>query len=206
MASSAKPARRYNTRRLSNHERLRARATWVAHKVIPHEPFVRAWLRGSRASPEEIDELIQDCYCRFAMLETVDHIERPDIYFFAMAKNLMVRMRRRAKVVPIDTVGSIHDTVIDDAPSPEATVSGLLAMDRLKGLLKELPERCRRIVEMRKFDGLSQREIASTLGVTESIVENDVQLGVRQLRAAWRREEELATDALKRFGKGSGRA
>jgi len=139
------------------------------------------------------------------MLETVEHIERPEIYFFAMAKNLMVRMRRRAKVVPIDTVGTIQDTIIDDVPSPEATVAGLLAMDRLKGLLADLPERCRRIVEMRKFDGLSQREIAATLGVTESIVENDVQLGVRQLRDAWRRHEEQAADALARFGKGSGR-
>src|SRR3546814_8798680 len=48
---------------------------------------------------------------------------------------------------------------------------------------------CRRILEMRKFDGLSQREIAAALGVTESVVENDVQFGVRYLRAAWRDAE-----------------
>src|SRR3546814_6412069 len=55
-------------------DRLRRRAGWVAQWVIPHEHRVRAWLRASRASPEEADEIVQDCYCRFATIESVEHI------------------------------------------------------------------------------------------------------------------------------------
>src|SRR3546814_3108879 len=74
-----------------NRDRLRRRAGWVAQWVITHEHRVRAWLRASRASPEEADEIVQDCYCRFATIESVEHIEQPNLYFFAMARNLLIR-------------------------------------------------------------------------------------------------------------------
>lgn len=178
---------------------------WVAKNVIPHEPFVRQWLRGARASSEEIDELIQESYCRFAMLDAVDHIERPDIYFFSIVRHQLGRLRKRAKIVPIDSVASIADTIFDEAPSPEREVAGQMAFERLKELLADLPERCQRIIEMRKFDGLSQREIAAALGVTEAIVENNIQVGLRQIRAAWQQGEKRAGDALDRLGKGGHR-
>jgi len=193
------------TAQISNRERQRRRAVWVAKNVIPHEPYVRQWLRGARASQEEIDELIQESYCRFAMLDAVEHIERPDIYFFSIVRHQLGRLRKRAKIVPIDSVAAISDTILDEAPSPEREVAGQLAFERLKALLGDLPERCRRIIEMRKFDGLSQREIAAALGVTESIVENNIQVGLRQLRAAWQQGEKRAGDALDRMGKGGRR-
>ncbi|MBY8823225.1 sigma-70 family RNA polymerase sigma factor [Sphingomonas colocasiae] len=173
---------------------------------MPHEPFVRRWLRGARVPPEEIDELIQDGYCRFAMLDAVDHIERPDIYFFSMVRHQLGRRRKRARVVPIDTMSDLGEFVHDEAPSPEREVAGQLAFGRLKTMLEDLPERCRRIIEMRKFDGLSQREIASTLGITESMVENNIQAGLRQLRAAWAKDEALASEAFARLGEGGRRA
>jgi len=190
------------TAQLSNRERQRRRAVWVAKNVIPHEPYVRQWLRGARASQEEIDELIQESYCRFAMLDAVEHIERPDIYFFSIVRHQLGRLRKRAKIVPIDSVAAISETILDEAPSPEREVAGQLAFERLKALLDDLPERCRRIIEMRKFDGLSQREIAAALGVTESIVENNISTGLRQIRETWQRHEKRAGDALDRMGKG----
>jgi RNA polymerase sigma factor (sigma-70 family) len=190
------------TAQISNRERQSRRAVWVAKNVIPHEPYVRLWLRGARASQEEIDELIQESYCRFAMLDAVEHIERPDIYFFSIVRHQLGRLRKRAKIVPIDSVSDIAELVHDDAPSPEREVAGQLAFERLKALLEDLPERCRRIIEMRKFDGLSQREIAAALGVTESIVENNIQVGLQQLREAWSQADKRAGDALDRLGNG----
>lgn len=172
----------------------------MAQWVIPHEHRVRAWLRASRASPEETDEIVQDCYCRFATIESVEHIEQPNIYFFAMARNLLIRTRKRAKIVPIESIVGLQDALVDDLPDPETTAADRHALAKLIALLPDLPERCRRILEMRKFDGLSQREIAAALGVTESVVENDVQFGVRYLRAAWRDAEYRADQAMQRFG------
>lgn len=178
----------------------------MSENVIPHEPFVRAWLMRSASPAEEVDELVQDCYCRFAMLDEVDHIERPDIYFYSMARRLLIRKRRREKIVPIGGLSDLADYAPDDAPSPEREVAGQIAFERMAALMAELPDRCRRVIEMRKFDGLSQREIAATLGISESIVENDVQIGVRRLRQAWRSFETLAEDRLSEFERGGRRA
>ena len=79
-------------------------AAWVTEHVIPHEAAVRAWLARTRASQEDIDELIQESYSRLAALESVDHIDRPDAYFFSIARNLLVRRLRRARVVPIEAI------------------------------------------------------------------------------------------------------
>ena len=62
------------------------RAIWVAAEVMPHEPDVRKWLKKSRAPASEIDDLIQQAYCKLAELESVDQIVRPDAYFFEIVR------------------------------------------------------------------------------------------------------------------------
>ena len=72
-----------------NVERRRRMAAWVTQHVIPHERAVRAWL-ARHASQEDVDDVIQESYSRCAALDSVDHIHRPDAYFFSIARNLLV--------------------------------------------------------------------------------------------------------------------
>lgn len=171
----------------------------MSREVIPHEAAVRAWLARARVSREDIDEVIQDSYCRLAMLDTVEHIARPDAYFFSIARNLLVRRLQRAKVVPIEAIAEI-DAYHDDArPSPEQEAGARLDYARLLDLMSRLPERCRRIVELRKIEGLTQKETARELGVSESVVENDTYQGVKAIIRAWREADvalALRLDAL----------
>lgn len=168
-------------------DRRRRTAKWVASMVMPHERFVRAWLRRSQLSLEDVDEVIQDCYCRFAMLDAVEHIERPDAYFFTMARNLVGRRMKRTKVVPIEALSESEVAgLIDETPSPERHVAARMEMNSLRAFVALLPERRRRVVEMRKFEELSQKEIATRLGITESIVENDLFQGMLAIQRAWR--------------------
>lgn len=166
---------------------------------MPHERQVRAWLRRHAQSPEDIDELVQDCYCRFAMLDTVTHIENPRAYFFSIARNLLGRRIKRAKVVSIETVAELDSLHEEDVPSPEREAGGRLDYARMRNLIAALPANCREIVELRKVHGYSQREIAVRLGVTESVVENQVYRGVKALVRAWQTEEAAAEDRLRSF-------
>jgi len=164
----------------------------VAREVIPHEADVRGWLARARASPEDIDELIQDAYCRLAMLDTIDHIDRPDAYFFSIVRNLYVRRLKRARVVAIDSIAEIEAVSVDQSPSPERQVAGRLDYGRVRALIAGLPERCRTIVEMRRIEGLSQKEIAARLGVSEKVVEKQVWQGIRAVEAQWRAGSDRA--------------
>src|SRR5690606_18338948 len=126
-------------------ERRRRMAAWVTEHVIPHEPAVRAWLARARASQEDVDELIQESYSRLAALDSVDHIERPDAYFFSIARNLLVRRLRRARVVPFETIAEIDAYCDDNRPSPEREASSRLDYRRLLTMIDALPERRRQI-------------------------------------------------------------
>ena len=95
-----------------------ALATWVAREVLPHEHRVRQWLNRARISGEDADDIIQEAYCRLAMLEDVDHIDNGHAYFFSIVRNLLVRRQKRLRIVPLETIAEV-DAWQDDRPSPE---------------------------------------------------------------------------------------
>jgi RNA polymerase sigma-70 factor (ECF subfamily) len=176
-------------------ERRRALALWVAREIMPHEPRIRAWFLRRRVSPDEVDELMQDAYCRLVMLDAVEHIDCPHAYFFSVCRNLMVRRLKRQQIAPFEAISEIESYRDSGAPSPEEQVASRLAFDRVRTMLASLPERCRRIVELRKIEGWSQKEVASHMGMTEKAVEKQVSVGVRAIREGWRLLEQESQPA-----------
>lgn len=171
---------------------------WVVSYVMPHEPAVRGWLRSRMIAEEDIDDLIQEAYAKFAALKSVQHIERTDAFFFQTVRNLLIDQVRHSRVVRLDVVSDIESLPVhSDAPSPERILQTRIELERLSKVVRGLPERCRRIFTMRKIEGMSQKEIAAALGVTESIVENDCVKGLRSVMKGMRDELEDAQTARK---------
>ncbi|WP_313538476.1 sigma-70 family RNA polymerase sigma factor [Sphingomonas sp.] len=146
---------------------------------------MRAWFARRRLAPEDVDELMQEAYCRIATLDSVDHIDCGHAYFFSIARNLLLRKLKRQQVVPFEAISEIESFRDTQTPSPEEQVSTRLAYERVMALIAGLPERCRRIVELRKIEGWSQKEIAAHMGMTEKAVEKQVWIGVRAIREGW---------------------
>jgi RNA polymerase sigma-70 factor (ECF subfamily) len=158
---------------------------WVGREILPHEADVRAWLRRSLASDAEVEDIIQDAYCRLLSLSATSHIASPRAYFFTAARAVALDRLRRSRIVRMEAITEIENLhVVLDEPSPERVTSARRELERVRRLIAGLPERCRRIFEMRKIQGLSQREIAQIMGVTETIVENDVVKGQRLILRA----------------------
>ena len=44
---------------------------WVGAQILPHEADVRGWLRRVGAHPDDIDDIVQEAYCRLAGLASV---------------------------------------------------------------------------------------------------------------------------------------
>lgn len=173
---------------LTEYEQRTRIAKWVAQYVMPHEERVRAWLYSSKASREEVDDLIQEAYCIVAGLRSVDHIERPDAYFFSIARNLYLRHLKRRTIVPISAVAEI-ESYCDGQPSPEHSAANVLDLERVQSLIGSLPKECRDVVTMRKIQGLSQREVAVLLGISESMVEWHVYSGLQAILKKLDRDE-----------------
>lgn len=159
---------------------------------------MRAWLVRSRVANEDAEELIQEAYCRIAMLETVDHIDRPDAYFFSIVRNLLLRRLKRERVVQIEAIAEI-EAYSDDKPSPEHHAAVRRDYARMLAFIDDLPERCRAVVKLRKIDGWSQKEIAAHLGMTEKAVEKQVWRGVRAIQDAWSEFDRKVDERLQAF-------
>lgn len=125
---------------------------------------------------------MQECYCRLAQLSDVLHITLPRAYLFTMARNLAERQRKRARVVRIEAMADAADAQWEsDQLSPERIAAARQELGRVQAALSTLSERARRIFVMRKVEGLTQKEIAQTLGVSEAVVENEASRSLRAI-------------------------
>lgn len=158
---------------------------FVGAQILPHEADVRAWLRRSGGAPPDIDDIVQETYCRLAALDSTAHIANGRAYFFRMARNISIERIRRARIVRIDRITEIDAlNVVDDEPSPERVVASRRELGRVRRLIEDLPERCRQIFTLRRIHGLSQKEIAARLGITENVVETQAARGLRLILRA----------------------
>ncbi|HLG86853.1 MAG TPA: sigma-70 family RNA polymerase sigma factor [Alphaproteobacteria bacterium] len=153
---------------------------------------------------DQIDDVIQEAYCRIAALDDIRHIADGRGYLFRTARNIVLEQIRHARVVRIDSVTEIDLlSIVDSEPTPERVASGRRELQRVRALIDSLPERCRRIFELRRIQGVSQREIAEMLKVTENVVEAQA---VRGLRLILKALAEDAAEPGNRTGKRDERA
>jgi RNA polymerase sigma factor (sigma-70 family) len=165
------------------------RAAWVGENIVPYEPRIRAWLRRWHVSPEDTDELLQDAYCRIALLESVEHIDRPLSYFFSIVRNFLARRHRRQRIVSFELIAEVDAFQDSPAHGLEDQMSDRLIYQKILGLIDELPPRCREIVRLRKLEDWPQKRIAEHLRISEKTVEAQIRLGLKAIREAWDRHE-----------------
>lgn len=182
---------------------------WVSRHILPHEAKLRAWLRAAFPAID-VDDVIQEAYCRLAGLASFDHIDDPRRYFFRVARNIVLEQVRRERVVSIEAASGLavlEEGAAEEDQSPERIVAGRLALARVERLIDALPERARQVIRWRKIEGVSQREIAVRLGVTENVVENHVARGLRRILDQLTDEEraEMPTRNSRATGLAAGR-
>ena len=154
------------------------RALWLGRHVLPHEPQLRAWLRRRSLGGLEIDDVIQETYARLVAAESVGHIHDAKSYTFQIAGSVVIDHLRRMKVVPISSVPDLdYLEVVSDDPSPERQVIDRDELGRLAHMMARLPGKVRDVFTLRRVHGLSQREVAERLKLSESTVEKHMARG-----------------------------
>src|SRR6218665_1865427 len=166
---------------------------WVGSNVVPHEADLRARLRRMAIPEQEIGDIVQDSYVRIAKLDGIAHIRSGRGYFFTTARMVLLERIRRDKIVRIDSMTEMEAlTLADDDPGPERHASGRQELARVRALIGALPDRCREIFELRRIQGVPQREIAARLGIPEHTVEAQAVRGLKLILKALAGEGEQA--------------
>jgi RNA polymerase sigma-70 factor (ECF subfamily) len=171
---------------------------WIARAVIPHEAAIRKWLARRWGHVIDVEDVIQEAYCRIASLASVDHIDNPGGYFHRTASAVVTDMMRRAGIINFTSMTQIEwSNVIDYEPSPDRVLETRQEFERMNGLLGTLSGICRKVIELRRVEGLSRKETAERLGVSENDVKNHLVRGLQKIMGAMAEQDALSGgDAL----------
>lgn len=156
---------------------------WFAEEVQPHELELRAYLRRSFPSLADIDDLLQETYSRVFRAKTAGKISEARPYLFATARNTACDTFRRSKIVSFTRLVDLERlSVVADGPGVVESIEHAQEVEILREAIGALPTRCRQVLTLCKLYGLSHREVATQLGISEHTVNAQVALGVMRCR------------------------
>lgn len=164
-------------------------ARWFSEQVLPHEPGLRAWLRGRFPSLSDADDLVQEAYARLLGAHATGPVACARAFLYVTARNLALNQLRHRRIERPEGLAEIDALAVPDetAAVPEA-VARAEDFQVLVAAIQSLPARCRQIVTLRKIYGLSQREVAAQLGLSEHTIEVQGAIGVRKCIEFFRRQ------------------
>lgn len=158
---------------------------WFAREILSLEPMLNRFLQRKWRDKTEIPDLRQEAYIR---VYDAARCKRPQLakpFLFLTVRNLMIDRLRQKSIVSIETMADFGwSNVSDDKPSPEQNAAARQELQLLQEAMDALPARCRQVVVLRKVEGLSQRDVAQRLDVTEDVVEHQLAKGLRLLAQA----------------------
>jgi RNA polymerase sigma factor (sigma-70 family) len=148
---------------------------WFRREILVHEHMLMGFIVRVWPRRDERDDIRAETYARVYEAALKARPQSPKAFLFATAHNLMVGRIRRERIVSITSAGETdHLNVLVDEISPEQQVSANQELARLARAFDRLPESCRQVIWLRRVHDLSQREVATKLGITEKAVEKRV--------------------------------
>ena len=155
---------------------------WFVREVLPLEAQLTQFLRHNWRNRSDIADLLQEIYLRVFDAAQRERPENTRAFVFATAQNLIIDRVRREKIVPIEAVAEMDQLLVPaDDPSPDHAVIARDELRRVQGALDHLPARCREALVMKQVNGLSRREIAHRMGISEKTVKWYLADGLRLL-------------------------
>lgn len=164
---------------------------WFTEQVYHHESPLRAWLRGRFPWVLDVDDVVQESFLRLwrrRQRTDVPPIQSPKALLFATARNMAIDQRRHQAVAKTDSVADLAPMPVLDNHAPiEQTIAAREELEFLAEAIRRLPDRCRQVLTLAKIYGMTEREVAEKLGVSESTVRTHVEKGLKDVAVYLRR-------------------
>ncbi|MFT3780958.1 MAG: sigma-70 family RNA polymerase sigma factor [Nibricoccus sp.] len=156
---------------------------WASSELLVHSSALRSYLSSRFPSLPDIDNIVQESLVRVSRLHERDHVESPKGLLFTTARNLALDVVRRQSVVAFEPLAENPDSSVyisDGNTHDQIKQKEEFAL--LTEAIQTLPEGCRRVLTLRVAYGLTQKEIALRLQISENTVEKHMSTGIRRCR------------------------
>lgn len=167
----------------------------LSQAVEAYYEELRHFIRQRTGSPSMAEDVVQETWIH-AATTTAALPDNPRAYLYRMAGNLAVDHIRRRQVWervagPSDEAwGDDLDAQMEQVPSaspdPLETLISRKELAALNAAVRELPDKCREVFLLYRGQGLSMRQVAARLSITEKTVEKHIARAMLHCRARLR--------------------
>ncbi len=158
---------------------------------------LRRYLGRFFARSQDVEDMLQEVFLRAYAAEARGPILLPRAYLFRTAKHVALNEIARRKNSPAASIEEFAQPDVigsESQPGVEQQVDARRRLALFAAAVAHLPDQCRKVLVMKKVDGLSQREIAQRLGIAESTVEKHLAKGLLMTRDFMARREDSAPE------------
>lgn len=155
-------------------------------------PELLRFLAARCGNADEAQDVMQDLWLKLSA-GTPGPVANGRAYLYRMASNLVLDRRRALQRAMardrhwIDDDGKSGVAVLDRADPAQAADEAMIEREEaqvLQDAIESLPPGARRALQLYRFEGRKQDEIAAEMGISRSGVEKHLALAMRQLRNA----------------------
>lgn len=129
--------------------------------------------------PADIEDIVQEAFVRSFEAERSRKIDHPRAFLLKTAWNLALNHASGADRRLVESLDALPGaSALHSVESIEAQAESRERLLLFCRAVRELPLQCRRAFLLKKVYGMSQRDIAAYLGISESTVEKHVAKGL----------------------------
>ena len=157
--------------------------------LLPHkDKLYRLALRITLQRPEAEDVVQETLIRAWERREELGNVESVEAYLLTVCRNLAID-RRDKKDNQNVSLGEEEMELPASDISPQERLEYEERLRRVHELFSKLPERQRTVMQLRDIEGLSYRETAQAMGITEDVVRVTLHRARAAIRQVFEKEE-----------------
>ena len=131
------------------------------------------------------EDVVQECFAYlWENWQRLENIDSHQHYLFRSVKNRSINyLKRKFNQSKEQLPNELSENIHDWQPSAQEILEVKDLEFILEKALQELPERCRIIFVLKRFENKTTKEIAASLGISIKTVENQMTIAIGRLRA-----------------------
>mgnify|MGYP003647524987 FL=1 len=137
----------------------------------------------SRIVPsKEIEDIVQETYVRICQMDKRKSVKQPKSFLMKTARNLAYDHLKKSETRLADGVEYELDFDVDNRDNDQVfdSVASSQEFALFCEAIRQLPPKCRRVFVLKKVYGYSQKEISKEMKLSESTVENHINVGFKR--------------------------
>jgi RNA polymerase sigma-70 factor (ECF subfamily) len=145
------------------------------------QPSIFYFLFRFTSDTNAAEDLTQETFIKFwEFIDKVDISLSPKSYLYKIAKNLALNFVTRKP--PIGSIDENESALNRLSNSSQTNHDSIFLNDEYHKAINTLPERCRLVFILSRFDGFNYSEIAEVLGISLQTVKNQMNKALSILR------------------------